>query len=77
MIEQQDTVTASIPLAWKAIPRLATAAIVLVLVCAGLIVLNGDANGAATQSLDDVVLGAEIDSDFLIETIVCVENGDG
>ncbi len=75
--EQQDTVTAVVPLAWRVIPRLASAAVVLVLVCAGLVLMNGDWSGADLQDLDDVALGAEIDSDLLIETVVGVENGDG
>lgn len=75
--EQQDAVTAIVPLAWKAIPRLAAAAVVLVVVSAGLILMNGDWSAADLQDLDDVVLGAEIDSDLLIETILAGENGDG
>ncbi|MDX1389770.1 MAG: hypothetical protein R3344_11310 [Acidobacteriota bacterium] len=73
-VEARDAVTASVPLAWKVIPRLAAAAVVLVLVCAGLILVNGADDG---QDLDDVAFGAEIGSDLLIETVVGAENGDG
>jgi hypothetical protein len=79
---RQDSVIAVVPLAWKAIPRMAAAAVVLVLVSVGLVLTGGEPS-IETDENGDVsvwVLGTgdtEVSTDLLLETIVGLENGDG
>jgi len=75
-----DSVTAVVPLAWKAIPRLAAAAVVLVLVSVGLVLTNGETPREETGDVSEWVLGigdTEVSTDLLLQTIVGLENGDG
>jgi hypothetical protein len=77
-----DSVAAVVPLAWKAIPRLAAAAVVLVLVSVGVALTGGESTDVETETGD---VGAwvlwmgdtEVSTDLLLEAIVDLENGDG
>lgn len=78
--QRHDSVTAVVPLAWKAIPRLAAAAVVLVLVSVGLVLTNGEITTDEPGDVGEWVLGTgdtEVSTDLLLETIVGLENEDG
>jgi hypothetical protein len=76
----QGIVTATIPLAWKAIPGMSAAALVLAAVAVGVFLTDQGAGINDSQDLDTLILSGEsstVDADLIFETIVGQENGDG
>lgn len=73
-------VTATIPLAWKAIPGMSATAFVLAAVALGFFLSDQGVNGNGSQDLDTLILSGEsstVDTDLIFEKIVGQENGDG
>jgi len=68
---RRDTLTASIPTARSAIPRLAAVAALLVAISAALLLTGGETGTTATSSLDDLlVAGNGISDEMIVESIL-------
>jgi hypothetical protein len=77
---KRGIVNVAIPLAWKAIPGMAAAAVILVAISVGLFLSDPAMNGNGSQDLDTLILsgeGSTLDTDLIFEQIVGQENGDG
>ncbi|MDH3283210.1 MAG: hypothetical protein OEQ13_00575 [Acidobacteriota bacterium] len=76
-----DPVADLVPLAWKALPRLASVAALLLLGCAALLLAgNGSSVDAGAQDLDRMIVTGGVaggDQDPLLEALLFEEDGDG
>jgi hypothetical protein len=75
-----DPVSAVVPLAWKLIPRLAAAAVLLVVVSATVYVMDSDHGEEAGRDFDSLIYNGSAPAggqDLLLEAIVDQENGNG
>jgi hypothetical protein len=75
-----DALSAAVPLAWKAIPAMATAAALLLAASAALYATGTDGSTGAGNDLDTLILGeseAQDAAERILETLVAQENGNG
>ncbi len=76
-----DPLAELVPLAWKAVPRLASVAALLLLGCAALLMTgNGSSVDAGPKDLDRMIVtgsAAGEDVDPLLEALLYGENGNG
>ena len=69
--DRRDALTASIPAARSAIPRLAAVAALLVAISTALLLTGGETATGATSSLDDLlVAGNGISDEMIVESIL-------
>jgi hypothetical protein len=79
-LERIDPVSAIVPLAWKAIPRLAAAAALLAIVSAALFITDWGRTEDIGQDFDALIFSGNGDTgedNLLLKAIVEQENGDG
>jgi len=80
LFRRETPLTAVVPLAWKLIPRLAAAAVILVLASTVMVLRDSGGTDRDRQDLDRLLLvgtdaaGVE---DLLLEDILAQENGNG